>query len=655
MKYLFIPAFLAIANALFAQFSTGFPERSIKYSDLEIKQYSQDTAAHAVVLNEFGMAYIDEHHDNKLILEYQVKIKILTKEGVDHGNFKIPLRRGETGKEKMVLVDAVTYNLANNSMKEVKMSRNQVVTTSVNEYWDEASFTLPDVQVGSVIDVRYIFESPFIFNFYPWKFQSEIPKLRSEFWVRIPGNYLYNKSLRGFLKLSKNESSIVKDCFTPGPYSADCVLDKYVMIDIPSFVEEDFMTAKSNFIAGIEYELSEIKQFDGRVIKFTKTWKDVDKELNTHEDFGAQIKKGRSVWEDVVRTTLGKETDSLKKATSIYNFVKEWFAWNDHYGKYAELGVRKAYESRKGNVGDINLSLIAALQEAGLPADPVILATREEGLPNQLYPIISEFNYVVASLWLGGERILIDATDPLMPFGLLPERCLNGNGRLISKKEEDSNWVEIIPREKKKQQISINLKLDGQKLIGDMTIRSFGYEAYEKRSTIKAEGSIEKYKDMIDRNSNDFTIQNGGIENLDNLYQPLVEKFEIEVALDHADPNTLYLNPFLVERWTRNPFVSNQRYYPVDFGAPVETVFMLNLEYPSSYTLDDMPQSAALTLPQNGGRFLFSVSNPENKIVLTSIIHLSKVVYSPMEYHNLKELFNRIIAIHQSQIVFKKR
>jgi hypothetical protein len=655
MKYLFIPAFLAIANALFAQFSTGFPERSIKYSDLEIKQYSQDTAAHAVVLNEFGMAYIDEHHDNKLILEYQVKIKILTKEGVDHGNFKIPLRRGETGKEKMVLVDAVTYNLANNSMKEVKMSRNQVVTTSVNEYWDEASFTLPDVQVGSVIDVRYIFESPFIFNFYPWKFQSEIPKLRSEFWVRIPGNYLYNKSLRGFLKLSKNESSIVKDCFTPGPYSADCVLDKYVMIDIPSFVEEDFMTAKSNFIAGIEYELSEIKQFDGRVIKFTKTWKDVDKELNTHEDFGAQIKKGRSVWEDVVRSTLGKETDSLKKATSIYNFVKEWFAWNDHYGKYAELGVRKAYESRKGNVGDINLSLIAALQEAGLPADPVILATREEGLPNQLYPIISEFNYVVASLWLGGERILIDATDPLMPFGLLPERCLNGNGRLISKKEEDSNWVEIIPREKKKQQISINLKLDGQKLIGDMTIRSFGYEAYEKRSTIKAEGSIEKYRDMIDRNSNDFTIQNGGIENLDNLYQPLVEKFEIEVALDHADPNTLYLNPFLVERWTRNPFVSNQRYYPVDFGAPVETVFMLNLEYPSSYTLDDMPQSAALTLPQNGGRFLFSVSNPENKIVLTSIIHLSKVVYSPMEYHNLKELFNRIIAIHQSQIVFKKR
>jgi len=40
---------------------------------------------------------------------------------------------------------------------------------------------------------------------------------------------------------------------------------------------------------------------------------------------------------------------------------------------------------------------------------------------------------------------------------------------------------------------------------------------------------------------------------------------------------------------------------------------------------------------------------------MTSIINLSKVVYSSEEYHSLKELFNRIIQTQQSQIVLKKK
>jgi len=131
--------------------------------------------------------------------------------------------------------------------------------------------------------------------------------------------------------------------------------------------------------------------------------------------------------------------------------------------------------------------------------------------------------------------------------------------------------------------------------------------------------------------------------------------FHVETSLDSANLNTIYLNPFFVGRWKKNPFVSNERSFPVDFGAPMETTFLLNLEYTDTYEVDDMPQGTALVLPQNGGRYLFNVTNPSNKISMTSIINLSKVVYSSVEYHNLKELFNRIIDTHQSQIVFKKR
>ncbi|MEY4931272.1 MAG: hypothetical protein RI909_1996, partial [Bacteroidota bacterium] len=567
MKYSVFAFLICSSFTCVAQFTNGFPFGSITYEELNMKSYPSDTSAHAFVLNEFGEAYIDSDGANNLLLEYHVRIKILSKQGLDQANFEISLRKGEGGKETMRMVEASTFNVVDNKIKETKMNKSQIFTSSINEYWDEYKFTLPDAVVGSVLEVRYILESPFIFNFYPWKFQSDIPKVKSEFWARIPGNYIYNMSIKGFLKLNKNESSIVSDCFTPGPYKADCALYKYNISNIPAFREEDYMTAKSNFISAINYELSEIRHFDGRVSKYTKSWKDVDKEMNQDEDFGLQIKKARNTWKDKVAAVAGGEPDAVKKANLIFTMVKEWFVWNDHYGKYAESGTKKAFDSRKGNIGDINLSLIGALQEADLPASPVILATREVGLPNQLYPIISEFNYVVAYLELGGEKFLLDATEPLLPFGVLPERCLNGKGRLIGRKEEESAWVDIIPREKQKRQIDLSLKLDGKKFAGTMTVKSFGYEAFEKRHAIKSEGSVDKYKEKLEANGEDFVILKYEIENQNDLGQPLIERFQVETSLESADPNTLYLNPFFVGRWKKNPFVSNDRSYPVDFGA----------------------------------------------------------------------------------------
>ena len=638
-----------------AQYSNGFGVGRITYAELELKRLGTDTSAYAVVLDEFGEAYIDNGGENNLLLEYHVKIKILTKQGLDQANFLVQLRKGERGKESIRAIEAYTYNLVNNSIKQTQMDKSQIFITNANQYLDECKFTLPAVQVGSVIEVKYILESPFIFNFWPWKFQREIPKLRSEFWARIPGNYVYNVSLRGFLPLKTNESSILKDCFTPGGNKAECSWYKFTMESIPAFVEEDYMTAKSNFIAGIDYELSEIRHFDGRVVKYTKSWKDVDKEMNTHEDFGIQIKKGKNVWQNQVAEIVKAHADPLRQAASIYSLVQDWFTWNDSYGKYTELGLKKAFELKKGNVGDINLSLVAALQEAGLDADPVILATREAGLPNQLYPVISDFNYVVAQVLIGNEKYLLDASDPLLPFGLLPERCLNGEGRLISKKVEESAWIALKPREKQKKQILLSLKLDENKFMGEMSVTSYGYEAYNKRSKIYKAGSLQKYKEKEIASSQHFEISNYEIENLEDISKPLVEKFQVVSSLDVSNPNLLYLNPFFVERWNDNPFKSNERLYPVDFGAPLESVFILNLQYPDSYVIDEMPKSVAMALPQNGGRYTLNITNLSTRISMTSIINLSKVVYSSEEYHSLKELFNRIIQTQQSQIVLKKK
>ena len=117
------------------------------------------------------------------------------------------------------------------------------------------------------------FESPFIFNFKSWEFQSDIPKMKSEYWAKIPGNYIYNITLTGFLQayhaILRN---LLKIALRPGGGNkADCALYKFGMKDIPAFVEEDYMTAKSNFLSAINFELSEVQYFNGGKEKLTKT------------------------------------------------------------------------------------------------------------------------------------------------------------------------------------------------------------------------------------------------------------------------------------------------------------------------------------------------------------------------------------------------
>ncbi|HCZ35928.1 MAG TPA: DUF3857 domain-containing protein, partial [Cytophagales bacterium] len=115
-----------------------------------------------------------------------------------------------------------------------------------------------------------------------------------------------------------------------------------------------------------------------------------------------------------------------------------------------------------------------------------------------------DFNYVVASVVLDGEYFLLDATTPLLPFGLLPRRCLNGTGRLIPRKEDDSKWIDLKPREKEKKLVSLNLKLENGEFAGEMTISSYGYEALDKRRELAIAGSVEKYRDELEKRYNDF-------------------------------------------------------------------------------------------------------------------------------------------------------
>ena len=629
-------------------------------TELTMTEYAPDTSAGAVVIKEFGEAHISNGENYNLIFKYHVRIKILNKNGLDQSDIEIPLDKdGINRTEKILELKASSFNIENGRIKEEILGEKNIFNETRHKYLDVKKLAIPNVRVGSVIELSYTLESPFVYNFRSWEFQSSIPKMESEYWARIPGVYQYNITLRGFLKLSRNESSVVKGCLGSardpfsGGFSADCSLMKLGMKNIPAFVEEDYMTARKNFVSAIQFELSEIRYPDGRIDKVTREWKDAEQELRTDSKFGVQLKRGKDIGTEVKKLIEG-ETDELEKAKKVFEFIRDWYVWNDTYGKYSENGIKKAFDERKGNVGDINLSLVAALRFAGLNVEPVILSTRSNGTVVELHPVLSEFNYVIAKVNVGDKSYLADATERYYPFGMLPERCLNGKGRVMG--DEKSYWIDLKPSDIGKTISVLTLVLDNDGLMTGTLVTTFmGYDAVGKRQEILAFPSTEEYIKDLKNSLSSIQVTRCELSNLDSFEKPLTRKLDITLRAFEPEVSNFMFNPFFLDRWSENPFKSNERLYPVDFGTPLERTMIFSLEYPPDFEIVNVPEKVGLALPNAGGRFLFEASGNGNKLSMNNSLSIRKPIFSSTEYHYLKELFSRILQVQGGELVFKKK
>lgn len=632
-----------------------FPFGNVTVNDLNAK-CSNDTSASVLILREFGRSEIDNGNDHNLIFTYHVKLKILKKAGLDQANVEIVLDRRKELSEKLISVNASAFNIENDRVQETKLAMKNVFTTTHDGY-DLKKFTIPNVRVGTVIEYEYQLESPFFsLNFRPWIFQGDFPKLSSEYWAIIPANYRYNIALRGLLSLSKNENEVLDDYFTPGGGRvADCVRYKWAMTDIPAFIEEDYMTSRRNFVSAIQFELIQVEYFDGRKDRVTKEWEDVDQELRLYDKFGVQLRRGKEVAETQLLQIMRNQPDSLVRAQEVFEFVRNWFTWNDNFGFYSEAGIKKAFEDKKGNVGDINLTLVAALRFAGYRADPMLLSTRRHGTPTELFPVLSEFNYVVAKLDLMGKTYLLDATDDFLPFGVIPERCLNGKGRVIPTKTA-SYWFDIKPADRYRRSTSILLKLDAAgKLTGTVSNTYMGYKAADVRAGIYSSPTPNEY---LTNRLKQFPgeITNIKYQNLETFSKPLVEKFEVTMdLLDPGSANSFLFNPFVLGKLTTNPFKSSERIYPVDYGAPIDETDVIQIDLPADLDSEELPPNVGLALPANGGRFIYTAKKDNNVLVISSVLAISKTLFAPEEYHFLKEMYNRAINAYSMDIVLIKK
>jgi hypothetical protein len=130
------------------------------------------------------------------------------------------------------------------------------------------------------------------------------------------------------------------------------------------------------------------------------SWDAVSKSLNDRASLGGELKKSGYFKSDL-DALLAQSTDTPSKLVNIYEFVKNKMAHNGYIAIGSYDGLAQAYKQNTGTNADINLILIAMLQNAGIEAYPILISTKSNGIP--LFPTINGFDYLIAGAMVNGQ------------------------------------------------------------------------------------------------------------------------------------------------------------------------------------------------------------------------------------------------------------
>ena len=643
----------------------------ISIEDLKMTHYAKDSSAEAVVLADYGETTMEYSQTEGFVLKFErlTRIKILTKDGLDWADFTVRLYHDGSNDEKMNGLKAVTYNLENGKTIQSKLKNDAVFKEKQDANIDIMKMTLPNAKVGSIVEVTYSVRSDFLFNLQDWEFQSTIPVVWSEYRARIPEYFNYEKYMQGYIQLAVNENTTASNSInlvskersegtvTRTEFSQEKIdfqetRFRWAAKDVPAFKSEPFITTYRDYISKMNFELAYTKFPNSAIKNYMGTWEDINKRYAESSDFGGEVTGNGFLKNKVEEITAGMKTPE-EKIASICNYVKQNILWDGTSRKFLTTTIRKVLDEKKGNSAEINLLLASMLEKAGLSAYPVLSSTRDHGFLREEIPVSSQFNYVICAVKVADKFILLDATEKFLPVGVLPERCLNGKGFLVSK--EGFQWLALQTPGKSRTIVNADVAMtESGELNGKLTIERTGYYALNERKKFVDKGQEEYVKDFLGNRT--WDLAKSEFYNAKELNEPFKVLHQMKVS-DHVTSagDVLYMNPFLLMRMEANEFSLEKRDYPVNFGSPFERMYTCKIKIPDGFQVDELPQSKVFALPEAGGKFLYNVARLENVISITSIFQINRDIFTQVEYPNLREFYNLVVAKQAEQIVLKKK
>ena len=656
------------ANAQDKSFKFG----KVDESEVKQKEHPIEKDAEAAILYKKERVYYNYNNSEgfQTVRDVHIRVKIYSKSGLDWGTLEVPLYKSKNGEERISSIKGYSFNLENGKLVSVKLKKDGIFSENVSKYRNKTSIAMPEIKEGTVIDVEYKITSDFAGNIDDFKFQYGIPLNKVEVTLEIPEYFVFKRYARGYYPISLKESRkkrqieySYKPDFEAGfgakgrssyeRRKLDFFENVYAVNaqNIPSLKEVDYTDNINNYRSSIKFELSST-QFPNTPYKYySRTWENVAKSIYEYNDFGGELKNGRFL-EKIVQDISGDAKDNNLLMKKIYDHVKRHMTWNNYYGVSCENGLKKAYEGKSGNVGDINLMLVAMLRIAGLNANPVLVSTKSRGIP--LFPTNEGFNYVVAAVESGGAMHLLDATEKMGTINVLPTRALNWNGRLI-KEDGSSKEVNLFPSKKAMRTVMMNASvLENGVLEGKIRTQLTDALAFDYRESHMNE-TLDDIMDGMEQKYLEMEVDGLELKNQNECDKPIVEScsFVKENQIEMIS-GKMYFRPALFLAMNDNPFKMEKREYPVDFGYPQSHRIMVNFTMPEGYQVESIPENIALAMPDGLGQFKYSIQNQGKFLQFKCTFEINKAIVAANYYPILKEFYGKLLEKQSERVVLSK-
>jgi hypothetical protein len=622
-------------------------------SDLLMNSYEADPQAEAVILADVGNLHVSS---NNFGLYYtfsrKTRIKVLKESGKSHANVSVFLYKGEK-PDRINKIKGVVIDQEGN---EYDLNKKDIFEEDINEYWRKVSFSLPNVQVGSVLDFTYEIISNRIVTLREWYFQHSIPVRYSEIQLRIPTFLEYVYLFEGEEKI-QDESNTEQGAGLGSETSEN--RSKYFIKDLPAIKEEAYITNLNDYRTSIRFQLSHIQRDNGVLEPFLHSWEKVAEELYQDRYLGGQITQMASFKKlyGACQPFLEKCETSPEKVAAIYDFLAKEMRWSGFYSIYSDEDLDDAFEKREALSGELNLMLIALLRQEGIEAYPFLISTREHGKMLPLYPIMDQFNHLLAYVQLDSEAFFLDLGNRYRPPGLPAIKSLNGAGWLL--REKDPVWL-ALPAPTDKEIVLADFFIDPESgsLNGKFSCRFDQYSAVYMRSLWNEHKGNEKKaaKEWLSATFPGIRIDSVSHESLNDYSADF--KVYISCSLSDAMQQNgafIYMKPVLMSSFSENPFKSEERYYPIDIPYGIQEQFIFNLHLPDDYEVVELPESMSLSLPGEATSFKFIAQESREKVSLISKLAVNRIFYAATEYPHLRQFFNMVMEKLGERIVLQKK
>lgn len=611
----------------------------VSKEDLAMTTCDLDPEADAFILVKTGETDFNLTGQGYLETEFRFRIKVLKDRGVERANVVIPYY-AESNLQDIEHVSGATYNLDDaGNIVTSKLEKSGIYSKPLNSKFSEIAFTLPDVKKGSIIEYKFTKVSRNFTNIDPWAFQDEIPTRFSRYSLAVPAYFDFTYTIHKRLPVDIADDDGLRPAKT------------FTMRDIPSLKDEPFMSARQDYLQHIDFQISAI-QYPGQTARvFRSTWDKLDEEMVQSEVLGAQLHRNIP-HTDSLQTALKGLKDSTARMKAVFDYVRRSMDW-DHVHAFHSQSVRDAWEKRRGSSGDINLILVNLLRDAGLRAYPLLVSTRSHGAVNLAYPLLAQFNEVMAYVKADGRTYVLNAAERYTPYTLIPYDVRSSEGFVVDAKV--SGWVSLVDNQSSfRNTVVLNGDVDARgHLRADVSVLSYDYSKINRRRRLD-EGLDRLKETYFVKPYNNLSVDSLHVSDQDNDSLPLEQDMKCFIALQHSG-DYWFFTPNLFLGLEKNPFVQERRFSDVDFGYAQSYMIVGTVNIPDGFQLETLPKNIRMITQDTSIILERVMQSGDGQLRYRIAVDFKRPVYFADEYDTFKEFYKRLFATLNEQVILRKK